>query len=99
MPNLNVTYDDMKDAATKLTNGKHEIEDKLSALKALVDSLVSGGYVTDSSSKQFDTSYTEFHKGANSMIDGLDGMSGYLNAAADTFSQADQQLAKQLQSN
>lgn len=96
MANVNVTYQEMRDAATKLTNGKEEIIAKLSELKNMVNGLVNGGYVTDASSKQFDQSYTEFNDGASKMIEGLEGMGKYLTTAADTFQQADDELAKAL---
>ena len=96
MANVNVTYQEMRDAATKLTNGKEEIIAKLSELKNMVNGLVNGGYVTDASSKQFDQSYTEFNDGASKMIEGLEGMGKYLTTAADTFQQADDELANAL---
>ena len=94
--NLNVTYQEMSDAAKRLRDGQSQIESQLEALKKLVDSLVSGGYVTDSSSKAFDTSYSEFNDGARKTIEGLDGMGQYLDKAAQTFQQADEQLASAL---
>ena len=96
MPNVNVTYDEMRDAANRLTRGKEEILSKLNELRTMVNNLVNGGYVTDQSSKQFDTSYTEFNEGATKMAEGLEGMGKYLTAAADTFQQADDELAKAL---
>jgi WXG100 family type VII secretion target len=96
MPNVNVTYEEMRDAARRLTSGKQEITQKLSELQKLVNSLVNGGYVTDQSSKQFETSYNEFNTGATKMMEGLEGMGKYLTSAADAFQQADEQLAKGL---
>ncbi|MBD8583479.1 MULTISPECIES: WXG100 family type VII secretion target [Frigoribacterium] len=96
MPNLNVTYGDMRDAATRLTNGEADIESKLRELKAQVDSLISGGYVTDQSSVAFGTSYQEFNDGATKTIQGLEGMSSYLNSAAEALEQTDSELAKAL---
>lgn len=96
MSNVNVTYQEMRDAANKLRNGQSEIEDKLAQLKSLVQSLVNGGYVTDRSSKQFDQSYEEFNNGAKQTIQGLDGMGQFLTSAADAFEQADEQLAQGL---
>lgn len=96
MANVNVTYQEMRDAANRLTRGKEEITSKLTELRNMVNSLVNGGYVTDSSSKEFDTSYTEFNDGATKMAEGLEGMGKYLTAAADTFEQADTELAKAL---
>ena len=96
MANVNVTYQEMNDAATQLTNGQAEIETQLGRLKSLVDSLVSGGYVTDSSSKQFQASYEEFNTGVTNTVDGLNGMATYLKTAAQTFQDADTQLASAL---
>jgi WXG100 family type VII secretion target len=96
VPNVNVTYQEMQDASSRLTNGKEEIMSKLTELRNMVNNLVNGGYVTDSSSKQFDQSYTEFNEGATKMAEGLEGMGKYLKAAADTFQQADEELAKAL---
>lgn len=96
MSNVNVTYQEMRDAATRLTNGQQEIEQKLGELQSFVQSLVNQGYVTDASSKAFDSAYTEFTQGAKQTIAGLEGMSGFLNAAAQTFEDADSSLASQI---
>ena len=52
--------------------------------------------MTDTSSKQFEQSYTEFTQGARKMMDGLNGMASYLNAAAKAFHETDTQLAAAL---
>ena len=93
MANMNVTYGDMEDAAGRLVAGQHEIEGKLGELKKLVDSLVSGGYVTDKSSVAFSNSYTEFNSGATQTIAGLEGMSGFLKNAAQALAETDSSLA------
>ncbi|TNC48688.1 WXG100 family type VII secretion target [Mumia zhuanghuii] len=96
MANMNVTYAEMETAATKLTDGQTEIEGTLSKLKSLVDQLVSDGYVTDKSSKAFNTSYEEFNTGVKQTIEGLTGMSQYLTKAAEALAQTDEQLASAL---
>jgi WXG100 family type VII secretion target len=96
MPNMNVTYQDMHDAASRLTQGEDEIKSKLAQLKSLVDSLVSGGYVTDRSSVAFSNSYQEFNDGTTKTISGLSGMATYLNKAADALAQTDSDLANAL---
>lgn len=96
MANLNVTYADMRDAATRLASGQQEMNTELGRLKSLVDSLVSGGYVTDRSSIAFGTSYQEFNDGATKTISGLEGMSTYLNKAAEALQQTDSDLANAL---
>ena len=96
MPNVNVTYADMQTAANQLRSGEQQIEGDLSKLKKLIDNLVASGYVTDSSSKQFEASYTQFNTGATKMIQGLNGMGQYLDSAAKAFEQTDTQLASAL---
>jgi hypothetical protein len=63
---------------------------------SLIDNLVASGYVTDSSSRRFEASYTEFNTGATKMIEGLTGMGQYLDAAARAFQETDTQLAAAL---
>ncbi|GAA1478311.1 WXG100 family type VII secretion target [Nocardioides aestuarii] len=96
MANVNVTYEEMKSQATKLAAGRQEIESKLNELKGQVDNLVAGGFVTDSASAAFQTSYEEFTKGASQTIEGLDGMGQYLTKAAETFQSVDSELASAL---
>jgi WXG100 family type VII secretion target len=96
MPNVNVTYADMQSAANQLRAGEQQIEGDLAKLKRLIDNLVASGYVTDTSSRQFEASYTEFNSGATKMIQGLTGMGQYLDAAAKAFHETDTQLAAAL---
>jgi WXG100 family type VII secretion target len=95
--NVNVTYEDMQSAANQLKAGEQQITSDLARLKSLIDNLVASGYVTDSSSKRFEASYTEFNAGATKMIEGLTGMGQYLDTAARAFQETDAQLAASLQ--
>jgi WXG100 family type VII secretion target len=94
MANMNVTYGEMTDAANRLTAGKDDITAKLHELQNLVNNLVNGGFVTDSASGAFHTSYEQFTKGTTDAVNGLDGMSQFLTKAADALQNVDQQLAK-----
>jgi WXG100 family type VII secretion target len=86
----------MDSAAKQLVNGQAEITARLTALKAMVDGLVQGGFVTDRASKQFEVSYTEFNHGVTQTIQGLQGMSQYLKAAVQAFGDTDSSLASAL---
>ncbi|MET0928901.1 MAG: WXG100 family type VII secretion target [Aeromicrobium sp.] len=96
MANIAVSYEDMRGAATQLKGGQTEIEGTLGKLKTLVENLVNGGFVTDKSSKAFNTSYEEFNTGAKQTIEGLTGMGEYLTKAAEALEQTDEQLASAL---
>ena len=56
MSNVNVTYAEMQSAATRLNSGEHTIKGDLTKLQTMINQLVQGGYVTDTSSKQFEQS-------------------------------------------
>ncbi|SDO18714.1 Uncharacterized conserved protein YukE [Cryobacterium flavum] len=92
MANLNVTYSDMTDAAGRLTSGKDDVITKLGELQTLVNNLVGSGFVTDSASGAFQTAYDAFTQGTTLAVNGLDGMSQFLSAAADALSNADTEL-------
>jgi WXG100 family type VII secretion target len=94
MANMNVTYSEMTDAANRLISGKDDITAKLHELQNLVNSLVQGGFVTDSASGAFHTSYEQFTKGTTEAVNGLDGMSQFLTKAADALQNVDSELAK-----
>ncbi len=96
MANVNVTYQEMHSAGDRLKAGREEIDGQLNQLKRLVTDLVTGGYVTDSSSKQFHQFYEEFNTGCLKTIEGLNGMADYLRTAATTFETADRELANAL---
>jgi uncharacterized protein YukE len=92
VPNVNVSYAGMQ-AARQLQAGEQTTEGDLARLKRLVDQLVAGGYVIDTSSKQFGASYTQFNTGATKMVQGLTGTGQYLDAAVKAFHDTDAQLA------
>lgn len=99
MANLNVTYSDMRDAAIRLGAGKDDILAKLNELDALINNLVSSGYVTDSSSKAFDSTFDQYIAGAKQTIEALDGMAQFLNSAAEGFQGSDDGLARSIGGN
>jgi hypothetical protein len=63
-----------------------------------VENLVSTGFTTDAASNAFSTAFQEFTAGASKVIEGLTGMSSYLNKAVQIYKSADEQLAKSLSS-
>ena len=65
---------------------------KLTELQTLANNLVGSGFVTDSASGAFQTSYDNFTQGTTQAVTGLDGMSQFLTAAADALSNVDTEL-------
>ncbi|MDR0285016.1 MAG: WXG100 family type VII secretion target [Propionibacteriaceae bacterium] len=93
MANVNVTYQEMRDAANKLNAGREEINQKLSDLKTYIGNLVSSGFVTDQASVKFNETYTQFTTNATGTISALEGLASYLTQAAQAMSDTDSQLA------
>jgi WXG100 family type VII secretion target len=97
MASINLTYADMQSAAQQLQSGEAQIQADLSRLNSLIQSLVTDGYVTQTSSKQYEAAYTQFNQGATQTIDGLNGLSQFLQAAINAFTDTDTGLASSIQ--
>ena len=93
MANLNVTYADLESTASRLRSGQTDIEQRLTELKRLVDTLISEGFRTDKASGAFGTSYEQFNSGATKTIQGLEGMAQFLRSAMEQFTQQDEALS------
>jgi len=96
MVNINVTYDDLRLAADQLTSGQGDIDNRLNELKAYIDNLVSGGYVTTASSGAFQEQYTSFTTAAKQTISSLEGLGQFLRQASDALQQTDETLASSI---
>lgn len=96
MANLNVSYQDLENAAKKLNNEKEQIRGQLDSLQNYIANLVSSGFVTDSASVKFDQTYREYTKGAKDTIDALEGLAQYLTTTAQTLRDTDEQLGSAL---
>jgi WXG100 family type VII secretion target len=96
MANLNVTYDDLRDAAQRLIAGKDDLHSKLAELSALVQNLTANGFQAEHSSAAYRDSYEQFNTGTRQAIDGLEGLSKFLVSAADSLQQTDEGLASSI---
>ncbi len=93
MANVNVTYGDLESVSSKLNSGEQDLQNTLRNLKSLVDQLVASGFVTDKASGEFQRSYEDFNKGASQTIQGLTGMSNFLDKAKQSMQDLDSSLA------
>jgi len=96
MANVNVTYQEMSDAATRLNNGKDSINDKLAELRTFIGELVRSGFVTDQASVKFNETYGKYTESAKQVIDSLQDLASYLTSAAKALEETDTQLASSL---
>lgn len=89
---VKVDYTELQNTASQLSSGREEMISQLNRLKGLVDSLVASGFVTDQASGKFQQSYQQWNTGANNVVQGLDGMSSFLNQAIARHQQLDSEL-------
>ncbi|ROT33430.1 WXG100 family type VII secretion target [Micromonospora sp. HM5-17] len=96
MANLNITYSEMSDSATRMRNNKNEIDARLTECKSIVDNLTTSGFVTDQASGRFEEVHTEFVNAANELMENLSLLSEWLDKAVDALREMDSQLAGSL---
>lgn len=98
MANINVTYEQLDQAAARLRAGQEELDHTLMKLRAMVTELVSHGFTTTRASGAFDQASEEFTMGARQTLTGLQGMANFLSGASQTLRNTDEELARQIQS-
>jgi WXG100 family type VII secretion target len=91
---LNLTYEEIRAVATKLESEHERFERELGDLKGEVDDLVESGFQA-ASSRAFQESFADFADGLKQMLEGLTGLGGFLNMAADQFEETDAALEGQ----
>lgn len=96
MANINVSYDEMEQAATQLGTGRDEMSQKLQHLQTQIGNLVSSGFVTDQASGKFDTAYREYTAGANTVVEKLTEIQSFLTQTANAMRDMDSQIAAKI---
>ncbi|RKN07881.1 WXG100 family type VII secretion target [Streptomyces radicis] len=89
MADIDVTYDDMREAGDRLISEYELMDQKLDELQSYIDGLLAAGYTTSRSSGAFDDSYREFTQGAKKVLEGLQGMGNFLKTAAQAMEDTD----------
>ena len=93
MSNVNVNYEEMRNAAGQLRNGQENLNSTLSELSTLINGLVESGFVTDLASVTYQDQYQQFTAGTRTAIDALEGLAAYLEQAADVLAATDSDLS------
>lgn len=96
---LNVSYQDLRDAKTKLDREKTEIEAQLTGVRTFLSGLVSSGFATQHASGKFDEAAETFVTGAKDVLKGLNDLGSYLAQTATALDEVDQALASKITLN
>ena len=94
--NIRVSFEELHAQAARLESGREQITQLLVQLQGQIQQLVQSGYVTDRSSVAYQSAYEQFTHGAVQTLSGLEGLAHYLQQAAATLAEVDQQLAARL---
>jgi len=86
--------EDARSAANDVTNAASDVKDQFNSLKSKLAPLADSfrGKTAD----KWDEKYTEWDTSGHDLMDALDGLGKFLNAAADAIEQTDSDLAGQL---
>lgn len=93
MSDVSVSYEQMRASATRLDRERDEITAKLQDLNRMIEQLVEGAFKTQTASPRFKESFSQWHTGAKNVIEGLQGMSGFINKAVQSHQDLDQNLS------
>ncbi|MBQ0853907.1 MULTISPECIES: WXG100 family type VII secretion target [Streptomyces] len=96
MPNFAVNSDETAAASASLLNDFSSLQDKLTEVRGKITQLLSQGYSTPAAQQKFQPFFDEFAKGFEQVNQGLQGISQYVKAVGDAFSQTDEQLGSNL---
>ena len=92
MANVNVTYEEMEQAAGRLETGEEDLNTKLTELQNYIQNLISSGFVTDSASVSFGEAYNQFTTSTRTTLQALTSMGTYLRTASTRLKETDQSL-------
>ena len=92
MSNVNVSYQEMRDAAVKLESGESDMNTKLTELQTFIQNLLTNGFVTDAASVSFGEAYNQFTTNTRKGLEALSSMATYLRTAATTLQETDSNL-------
>ena len=96
MANITVSYGEIEQSAARLGAGRDEITQQLRSLQQQISALVSSGFVTDQASVRFNDAYQQYTVSANTVIEKLSEIQGFLTQTANAMRDMDAQLAARI---
>lgn len=93
MSNVNVTFEEMRNAASQLRQGQEQLNTTLTDLSNIINNLVETGFVTDLASVTYQDQFVQFTDGTRTAVDALESLAAYLEQAADVLASTDGDLS------
>lgn len=83
--------EELRSHASTVRSKAQQAQADFTAMKAQLEALASS--FQGQAAQAFQQHWEQWHQGATGLIQGLEGLGGFLQTSADTMEQADQQLA------
>ncbi|WP_345633840.1 WXG100 family type VII secretion target [Rugosimonospora acidiphila] len=96
MPTYHVNSDDIDESASWLKQNMDTLLDGMNQAKSKIDTLIQGGYNTPQAQAKFGPYFEEYKGSVDQTLQGMDGISQYLQQVGTAFGDTDQQLGSSL---
>lgn len=96
MADLDISYQKVQDAATKMALIKGDIAHALQSASRTVDELVGDGFSTPTASEEYGSSFAAFIKEAEAAVTAVGQLELFFRNVVTSFTEADADLAKPL---
>lgn len=96
MADLDISYQKVQDAATKIATIKGDIADALQSASQTVDELIGDGFSTPTASEEYNSSFATFIQNAEAAVTSVEQIELFLRNVVTSFTEADTDLAKPL---
>lgn len=96
MPRYNVDTEQVDQAANWLKQNLQQLLDGMNTAKSKIDALIQDGYNTPGAQQKFGPYFDEYKSSVDKTLDGMNGISQYLQQVGTAFTDTDNQTANHL---
>jgi len=96
MPTYHVQTEDMQESASWLNQNMQTLLDGMNQAKSKIDTLVQGGYNTPAAQAKFSPYFDEYKSSVDQTLQGMEGISQYLQQVGSAFEDTDTQTGNSL---
>ncbi|WP_394617026.1 WXG100 family type VII secretion target [Lentzea sp. JNUCC 0626] len=97
MATYHVVSEDIQESAGWLKQNMQTLLDGMTQAKSKIDALIQGGYNTPQAQAKFGPYFEEYKSSVDQTLQGMEGISQYLEQVGTAFEDTDQQTANALQ--
>lgn len=96
MATYHVVSEDMQESASWLKQNMQTLLDGMTQAKSKIDALIQGGYNTPQAQAKFGPYFEEYKSSVDQTLQGMEGISQYLEQVGTAFEDTDNQTANSL---